>query len=148
MSSFQIVPCFIGVKHSRVSSPTEGSGHPSSRAHFRQSVRGKFSLLILCDLSFVSFPSLSHTLQKLTISYAFSPMDATDALIARMIRIFSLVLVLWLCVRFRIFWLCFSERSSLSFCLDPCEDLVKVSELVFLACFELSTSAASHPLTS
>ena len=147
MSSSQILPCLIGVKHNRVSSPSEGSGHPSSRAHLRQSVRGKFSLLILCEFPFVSFPSLSHTFKKLRISYAFSPMDAADALIARMIRIFSLFRAFRLLYWFRPFWLRFSERSSLSFGLDPCEDLVKVSELVVFTGFYFSASTTSHLLT-
>ena len=133
------------VKHSRISGPSEGRGHPGSLAHFRQSVRGIESLFILCESCFISFSSPFDALEKLTISDALCPMDAPDALIARMIRIFLLVLL-----RFRswcqVLRLAFVPyRLPLSLRSDLREGFVQVVAESFTG-FRFSASSASHKL--
>lgn len=134
------------VKHSRISGPSEGRGHPGSLAHFRQSARGIESLFVLRESCFISCPSPFDTLEKLIISDAPCPMDAPDALIARMIRIFFLVLL-----RFRswcrVLRLAFVPpyRLTLSLRSDLREDFVQVVAKSFMG-FKFSASIASHRL--
>lgn len=134
------------MKHSRISGPSEGRGHPENLAHSRQSARGIESLFFLCESCFISFSSPFDALEKLTISDAPSPMDAPDALIARMVRIFFLVLL-----RFRswcrVLRLAFvpSYRLPLSLRSDLQEDFFQVVAESFTG-FKFSASIASHRL--
>lgn len=134
------------VKHSRISGPSEGRGHPGSLAHFRQSVSGIFSLPVPREFSFICSFSLLYALEKLTIPDAPCPMDAPDALIARMIRIFFLVLLRFLswC---RVLRLAFvpTYRLPLSLRSDLREDFSQVVAEFFTG-FKFSASIASHRL--